>query len=84
MRVEVQPALRSLRPAVDSRLAALVAILREITATSVAPLTVQLPYRRPDVVAPYERFFRGPLEFGALATAPPAHAGGDRERKPAA
>src|SRR3546814_5934242 len=41
----------------------------EIAAAPIAPLTVQLPYRRPDDVREYERFFRAPLEFGALATA---------------
>ena len=69
VRVDSQPALRSLRPAVDSRLAVLLATLREIAAAPLAPLVVQFPYRRPDGVTPYERFFRAPLEFGTLATA---------------
>ena len=29
---------------------------------------MQLPYRRPEDVRAYERFYRAPLEFGALAT----------------
>jgi AraC-like DNA-binding protein len=37
--------------------------------TPIAPLTVQLPYRRPAEVKDYETFFAAPLEFGALATA---------------
>src|SRR5207247_9494073 len=56
-------------PAVDSRLAARLATLREIAAAPLAPLVVQFPYRRPDGVTPYERFFRAPLEFGTRATA---------------
>ena len=69
VRLDTQPALRSVRPAVDGRIAALVAALREIAGAPLVPLAVQLPYRRPDDVSAYERFFRGPLEFGALATA---------------
>src|SRR4029450_3740525 len=44
-------------------------LCREIAAAPIAPLTVQLPYRRPEDVREYERFYRAPLEFGALATA---------------
>jgi AraC-like DNA-binding protein len=69
VRVDVQPALRALRPAVDARLAALLSVCREIVGAPIAPLCVQLPYRRPAEVAEYERFFRGRLEFGAVATA---------------
>jgi hypothetical protein len=39
-------------------------------AAPIAPLTVQLPYRRPADVRAYERFYRAPLEFGALAGPP--------------
>lgn len=68
VRLDVQPALRAFRPAADARLTALVAVCRELTGAPILPLTVQLPYRRPADVQEYERFFRGPLEFGALAT----------------
>ena len=47
----------------------MLALCREIAAAPIAPLTVQLPYRRPADVREYERFYRAPLEFGALATA---------------
>jgi AraC-like DNA-binding protein len=69
VRVDVQPALRALRVAVDARLAALLSVCREIVGAPIAPLCVQLPYRRPVEVAEYERFFRGRLDFGAVATA---------------
>lgn len=69
VRIEVQPALRAFRPAADARLAALLGVCREITGAPIEPLTVQLPYRRPAAAEEYERFFRGPLEFGALGTA---------------
>ena len=69
VRLDVEPALRAFRPAADFRLAALLAMCREIAAAPIAPLTVQLPYRRPADVRAYERFYRAPLEFGALATA---------------
>jgi len=69
VRLDVQPALRAFRPAVDARLAAVVSSCREISAAPIAPLLVQLPYRRPTDVKEYERFFGAPLEFGALATA---------------
>src|SRR5262245_66003368 len=69
VRVDVEPALRSFRPAADFRLAALLSACREMAAVPLAPLTVQLPYRRPTDVREYERFYRAPLEFGALTTA---------------
>jgi AraC-like DNA-binding protein len=69
VRIDVQPALRAFRLAADARLAALLAVCREITGAPIEPLMVQLPYRRPDAVEEYERFFRAPLEFGALGTA---------------
>jgi AraC-like DNA-binding protein len=69
VRLDVEPALRAFRPAADFRLAALLALCREIAAAPIIPLTVQLPYRRPEDVRAYERFYRAPLEFGALATA---------------
>src|SRR5262245_5947592 len=69
VRVDVEPALRSFRPAADFRLAALLSGCREMAATALVPLAVQLPYRRPAEVGEYERFYRGPVEFGALATA---------------
>lgn len=69
LRLDVQPALRAFRPTVDARLAAVLAACREITGAPIAPLTVQLPYRRPPEVKDYETFFTAPLEFGALTTA---------------
>ena len=69
VRLDVETALRAFRPAADFRLAALLAMCREITAAPITPLSVQLPYRRPPDVRAYERFYGAPLEFGALATA---------------
>ena len=69
VRLDVDPALRAFRPAADFRLAAVLAVCREIAAAPIAPLTVQFPYRRPADVREYERFYGAPLEFGALATA---------------
>jgi Arabinose-binding domain of AraC transcription regulator, N-term len=69
LRVDVEPELRAFRPAADFRLAALLAGCREIAAAPLVLLTVQLPYRRPADVHEYERFYRAPLEFGALGTA---------------
>jgi AraC-like DNA-binding protein len=69
LRIGVQPALQAFRPAADARLAAVLAACREIAAAPIAPLMVQLPYRRPTDVKDYETFFAAPLEFGALATA---------------
>src|SRR5262249_41907155 len=69
VRVDVEPELRAFRPAADFRLAALLSGCREIAAAPIAPLNVQLPYRRPMNVREYERFYRAPLEFGALGTA---------------
>lgn len=69
LRIDVQPALRAFRLAADARLAAVLSACREIAAAPIAPLMVQLPYRRPPDVKDYETFFAAPLEFGALATA---------------
>ena len=69
VRLDVEPALRAFRPAADFRLAAVLAVCREIAAAPIAPLTVQFPYRRPADVRAYARFYRAPLAFGALATA---------------
>jgi AraC-like DNA-binding protein len=68
IRLDVQPALRAYRQAADARLAAVLTVCREITRTPIVPLSVQFPYRRPADTQEYERFFRAPLEFGALAT----------------
>ncbi len=68
VRVDVQPALRAFRPAVDARLAALLSACREMAGAPVTPLLVQLSYREPGDVKEYERFFGSPLEFGALAS----------------
>jgi AraC-like DNA-binding protein len=69
VRVDAEPALQAFRPAADARLATLLSVCREIAAAPIAPVTVHLPYRRPEDVRDYERFFRAPLEFGAPATA---------------
>ena len=68
VRLDVQPALRAFRPAVDARLAALLSACREMSAAPVTPLLVQLSYREPADVKDYERFFGAPLEFSALAS----------------
>jgi AraC-like DNA-binding protein len=68
VRLDVQPALRAFRPAVDARLAALMAACREMAGAPITPLLVQLSYREPADVKEYERFFGAPLEFGALAS----------------
>jgi AraC-like DNA-binding protein len=69
VRLDVQSALRAFRPAVDMRLAALLAACREITAAPITPLLTQFSYRHPGDVKEHERFFGTPLEFGALASA---------------
>jgi AraC-like DNA-binding protein len=69
VRLDIQPDLRAFRPAVDYRLAAVLSACREVVARPFAPLIVQLPYRQPSDVKEYERFFQGPLEFGALGSA---------------
>src|SRR5262249_7750998 len=69
VRVGVEAPLPSSRPAADFRLAALLSACRELSAAPLVPLAVQLPYRRPTEVREYARFYRAPLEFGALATA---------------
>ncbi|PYN33145.1 MAG: hypothetical protein DME01_19290 [Candidatus Rokuibacteriota bacterium] len=68
VRLDVQPALRAFRPAVDARLAALLSACREMAGAPVTPVLVQLSYRQPADVKEYERFFSAPLEFGALAS----------------
>ncbi|MGH7303540.1 MAG: AraC family transcriptional regulator [Candidatus Rokuibacteriota bacterium] len=68
VRLDVQPALRAFRPAVDARLAALLSACREMVAAPVTPLLVQLSYREPADVKEYERFFGAPLEFSTLAS----------------
>jgi AraC-like DNA-binding protein len=68
VRLDVQPALRAFRPAVDARLATLLTVCREITGAPITPLLAQLSYRQPPDVKEYERFFGSPLEFGALAS----------------
>jgi AraC-like DNA-binding protein len=69
VRIDVQPQLRALRPAADARVAAMVAVFREIAATPIELLSVRLPYRKPRHVTEYEQFFRAPIEFGALTAA---------------
>ena len=68
VRLDVQPAMRAFRPAVDARLAALLSACREMLGAPVTPLLVQLSYRQPADVKEYERFFGAPLEFGSLTS----------------
>jgi AraC-like DNA-binding protein len=68
VRLDVQPAMRAFRPAVDARLAALLSACREMLRAPVTPLLVQLSYRQPADVKEYERFFGAPLEFGSLTS----------------
>jgi len=68
IRLDAQPALRAYRQAADARLAALLAVCRELAGMNIAPLSVQFPYRQPADTREYERFFQAPLEFGALST----------------
>ena len=68
VRLDVQPAMRAFRPAVDARLAALMSACREMLGAPVTPLLVQLSYRQPADVKEYERFFGAPLEFGSLTS----------------
>ena len=69
VRLDVQSPLRAFRPAADPRMAAVVAVCREIAGAPLDLLTVRLPYRKPQHVTEYEDFFRAPVEFGGLATA---------------
>jgi AraC-like DNA-binding protein len=69
VRLDMQPELRAFRLAVDYRLAAVLSACREIAASPIAPLVVQMPYRRPPDVKEYERFFAAPLEYGTLGAA---------------
>jgi AraC-like DNA-binding protein len=69
VRLDMQPELRAFRPAVDYRLAAVLSACREIAGSPIAPLIVQLPYRRPTDVKEHVRFFDAPLEFGSLGAA---------------
>jgi AraC-like DNA-binding protein len=69
VRLEMQPELRAFRLAVDYRLAAVLSACREIAASPISPLIVQLPYRRPADVKAYVKFFDAPLEFGSLGAA---------------
>jgi len=66
VRLDMQPELRAFRLAVDYRLAAVLSACREIAASPIAPLLVQLPYRQPPDVKEYVRFFDGPLELRSL------------------
>jgi AraC-like DNA-binding protein len=54
--------------AVDSRVAGLLAVVREITGTDVVPASVAFAYDRPSSTSDYDHFFRCPLSFGASRT----------------
>ena len=68
VRIDVQPEVQAFRLAADSRLAIVVSACREMTGTAMAPRSIRFPYRRPQDVREYERFFRCPLEYEAPAT----------------
>jgi AraC-like DNA-binding protein len=58
------PRFDTLKRPVDSRLAALLAVTREITATDLVPREVRFGYEKPADTSQYAAFFRCPLRFG--------------------
>ena len=59
-----EPEARALRHPVDSRLAAILAVSREITSTEIVPVEVCFCYPEPSATAAHREFFRAPLSFG--------------------
>ncbi len=59
----VHPALAALRQPVETGVAILVALGREITGTDISPQRVELPGTQPDDTSEYRRFFGCPVEF---------------------
>ena len=58
------PRFDTLKRPVDSRLAALLAVTREITATDLVPREVRFGYEKPADTSQFAAFFRCPLRFG--------------------
>jgi AraC-like DNA-binding protein len=58
------PRLDALRHPVDARLAAVLAVARELTGSAMTPIEVRFPYPRPDRVSDHRRYFRSELRFG--------------------
>ena len=52
------------RPEIDYRLAAVLAVCREVTGVDVAPEDVTFPYAQPPSTLEHRRWFRCPLRFG--------------------
>jgi AraC-like DNA-binding protein len=55
--------LDELRHPVDARLAAVLAVAREITKAEIVPVEAAFPYPRPASSSEHQRFFRAPLKF---------------------
>ncbi len=60
----VHPALAALRHPVETGVALMVALGREITGTNVSPDRVEFPGAPPDDTREYRRYFGCPVEFG--------------------
>jgi AraC-like DNA-binding protein len=65
--LEGHPLLDAMRHPADSRLAWTLAAAREMTGATVVPIEVCFPYKAPEDLTEYHRFFRGPLRFGEKA-----------------
>ena len=63
------PRFDALKRPLDSRLAALLAVAREITATDVVPREVRFSYEKPADTSQFAAVFRCPLRFGKSAGA---------------
>lgn len=62
--LERDPRFDELRHPIDLRLAAVVAVLRDIAGRSLTPLEARFPYARPARTSQLARCFRAPLVFG--------------------
>ena len=51
------------RPEIDYRLAAVLAVCREVTGVDIAPVDVTFPYPQPRSTLEHRRWFRAPLHF---------------------
>ena len=60
---EFDPRLGALRHPIDTRLVAIVTVAREITGTTVVPMEVRFPYKKPTNLTAYHRAFGAPLSF---------------------
>jgi AraC-like DNA-binding protein len=61
---QAHPSLVVLKHPVEAGVALIVAVAREITATDLEPISVELPSPEPDTVAAYDSVFRCPVSFG--------------------